>query len=1728
MNRPSPQEAIEDDIVLLAGSLHLQFVIYTVELCAVTPCVNSSVTRCVGDVSDAIVPLIQYTRGGVGVHFDPIGITDRFSDMSLASLRACCRDEGITVGKIDKTVHLRGRLRLHGGFSPLSLLAIDPVEIAPVIIDAPDSHETLQRSPSCCPWPLDDMQPSSPIASQAVVDGKIHDTPDTDPCQRVPASALCPPNVPEVYVQSSQCPDSSPGSSSSLHAPSHFGLLVHDLVAQCRVRLAVEIVNQVTAESNGLLDAIVYVLTEGLHAASLRNRPTVPRVSKTLEYDGGHLDHSLLIRAASHLELGLVFYMIDLETRQVSLEHVGDTMKGYVVFVGYKLQAQLVAVNASRLPSELAGSISQLGRRFKALGGTVPRNVNLCWLRGKLRALLFPISSLACTADPAPIVSSPSGATRSELIIVQWNLCSASAKKSSLAEIARQFRPHVIILGETHLSPKDAFSLSGYVVASRVDRLGAKGGGHMILVKNTLTHEPLVHVSHGSHSGLQMSSIGVMFDGHLVRIAGGYCAPITSAYCPPVDLVVAELEQYVQEVDIIAGDLNVHWNEFSDSLPDDARSMKFLELMEVCDWQLHEFPGPTRVAGGSVSSPDQLLTTPEYACSVDTSLVATPSDHMALVHTFGGIISSPQNRPKARWCMRNADWTAFAKCVDELLAPFSRDVLSMSASDHAWLIQQVLLRSGRKIVPRGPRGGGSSRKPPWSNADVTSAHRRLSHAHAQCVAHSDCDSAVTELRSARAQYSTALASSKRASWERLCEQLESKGSGAVRSPDRLMKKMEGKLAPEPAVAITDPSTGRYVHSDYHRAALLHRHFLSASTPTSEERRAARVAVTHLRKQLSTTACSYDWASFPLLVVREISDALQLGRLGHAPGHDDIPHEFLLHGGQRLSVHLALLCNQIVLSGSVPDTWTRAIWIPLRKPGKSASEVNGYRPVSLLPSLYKLLERLVLVRIQVELPPVSAEQFGYKAGMSAATAYAALVHHLHAGVTGKSASRLSKPSNRFGVLTLDIRGAFDRVRPQVLLSKLCSQGLSAPWARLIWHMLRQRRTCVRMNGVCSSWKKVEYGLPQGSVLAPFLFSKYIESHVSNLASLPDTHCMCFADDITIFVNGRSVEEVERKLQHAFHVAQEMDLALGLPFSIDKCMAHIFSPHPHESKRSLAINSSLASDEFVLVMDSDDIGLLLPSMKLAGRHHLLDTVSHPVDGLPGGLWHLVRANDLAHFTESTLRDLAREGPVSLCFCRTLGTSQVLHLLGGKLDNSLSVASEVSCLRKKCLPALQLVRRLSGATWGPSVHLLRRLCLAFVRSRLALHLPAVYFLASSSKRAQLDRIDHLMCRVILSAPHGSNSSALLLEAAILPVGQFASLQACRHLVTFTKHPHVPLLASALRVMPNAFAQLGEGWLAAARSLWTRVFGLVSPDVVDLRASRPYRGNISIDRVNLADSCRSAKNVRLQSFHAELALHDSDDTALLVSDGSFDVSSSRGGGAYLLRIGDQWCEEHSLGPMMFSSFDAELYGFFLGLRGIQRYSQQYGVLPCSRLLWCCDNLSCIHAVTRAMSTIMIYNNKIEKNKAIKIYIWHLLIFFLLFNLLPAALAQQRLQELHPSSVQQLHLQDLPSCHPAHQHLLHLGNSNLPHLPSVYQHTPRPLHRSAFHLHSRLNQCQPLLLLLLPLLPLLLPLFWLVDWQAMRSARKAVQVTWKAELQSASHDGGHDELEDELEEDVD
>jgi hypothetical protein len=233
---------------------------------------------------------------------------------------------------------------------------------------------------------------------------------------------------------------------------------------------------------------------------------------------------------------------------------------------------------------------------------------------------------------------------------------------------------------------------------------------------------------------------------------------------------------------------------------------------------------------------------------------------------------------------------------------------------------------------------------------------------------------------------------------------------------------------------------------------------------------------------------------------------------------DIPIK-MLKLSPNFAVGIAELFNHIIVKGEYPDKLKLATVIPIHKSG-SRSNIKNFRPISLLPVLDKIFEKLIYNRLTSFLYSnniITDRQFGFLNGSNTVLSIMDILSTLIPALRNKE----------FAVaIFADLSRAFDCVVPELLLRKLSSYGIRGVALSLFRSFLSDRYQRVLIDSVLSDPGKVKLGVPQGSTLGPILFLLYINE--LPLVLRDHVKCILYADDTTLVLRGSNDETASQIL------------------------------------------------------------------------------------------------------------------------------------------------------------------------------------------------------------------------------------------------------------------------------------------------------------------------------------------------------------------------------------------------------------------------------------------------------------------------------------------------------------------------------------------------------------------------------------------------------------------------
>ena len=223
----------------------------------------------------------------------------------------------------------------------------------------------------------------------------------------------------------------------------------------------------------------------------------------------------------------------------------------------------------------------------------------------------------------------------------------------------------------------------------------------------------------------------------------------------------------------------------------------------------------------------------------------------------------------------------------------------------------------------------------------------------------------------------------------------------------------------------------------------------------------------------------------------------------APGSDGIPNRIYAFLADVIASPLTAIFNRSLSDCTLPTDWKEGIVVPI--PKTNPPDANKVRMITLLPTPSKILERIVLDSVRAQLEPLFGNrQHAFRRNCSTTTALLQIVDKATEVYDCLDYSACA-------IMSFDLSKAFDKVDHHILLNKLKGHDLPTPFIRWIRGYLTDRSFRVKVQGTFSERRRIQVGVPQGSVLGPALFCVMVGDFACMNTNSSLTQ---YADDLTI--------------------------------------------------------------------------------------------------------------------------------------------------------------------------------------------------------------------------------------------------------------------------------------------------------------------------------------------------------------------------------------------------------------------------------------------------------------------------------------------------------------------------------------------------------------------------------------------------------------------------------------
>lgn len=735
-----------------------------------------------------------------------------------------------------------------------------------------------------------------------------------------------------------------------------------------------------------------------------------------------------------------------------------------------------------------------------------------CFLAQKT-ALAFILIQLAndVSTNPGPATANVTrhftldNFTRSRgLKVAHLNIRSLEGKLDSLKLLLADKPLDILTISETWLKPHDLdneISIPGYSCV-RNDRTNYEGGGTMAYVRDGIPYR------------LRTDLISATSESCVIEITRPKAKKliIWTIYRAPegsVNTFIDDLNRYIQNLEdntelILLGDYNIKWNPKDNAERSEKRKLSNLAYSHGLEQLINE---PTRVTESTATIIDMIFTNSKHRI-VDSGVIHLGlSDHFMIFCVFkAGIVNRSPPKTIEYRSFKSYNKTQFIQDLRQVDWSYVDNEENIDSSVTLW--NKLFLNIANMHAPvKRLRVKGT--KLPWMTTHLSEAMHERDFFHKKALRSNSTrywnlykkarNNVNAEVRKCKSEYYSRLINENKhnhsALWKTLNEVTSRKQSSSISCIE---------------------SDGVVLSDDQSIATTLNDYFASIGVSLAAKLRS--YVQSHIPPNANMDSDPPGRFHFSPISEEFVRNELKKLKTNKATGLDRTSARLLKDSSNYISKSLTSIFNRSLTSGTFPSLWKQGKVTALFKSGDRL-DCNNYRPITVLPTLSKILERAIHQQVYGYLEEhniLTSKQFGFRPRLSTTTA---LTH-----LSDTILQNLDK-GKMTGAVFLDLSKAFDTVDHSLLMDKLKSIGMDTQALSWFKSYLANRQISTSVGSTLSTPRHIPVGVPQGSILGPLLFILYVNS-------LPSCLKFCdvavYADDTVIYYSGSSAEEISEAL------------------------------------------------------------------------------------------------------------------------------------------------------------------------------------------------------------------------------------------------------------------------------------------------------------------------------------------------------------------------------------------------------------------------------------------------------------------------------------------------------------------------------------------------------------------------------------------------------------------------
>ena len=766
--------------------------------------------------------------------------------------------------------------------------------------------------------------------------------------------------------------------------------------------------------------------------------------------------------------------------------------------------------------------------------------------------------------------------------IIEWNARGVRFRFYELAAVIEDYDPDIIIIIESWIEDGESFSFGSWQ-SYLVGRRGRNGGGVLALVRkgievsNLKTSDP-----EGGGNVEWLSFETKLVDGTTMTLAGVY-VPDGDHHCPNFDWM-SDLQGPL----VVCGDFNAHHKALG-PMPNrkygNVAGNATVRLLQDEGLVLLSEGVPTHVKGGQLDLWMASRDMADLASPVTVSPHCYNSDHMVTAIEFQPAACA---FPTLRYCFNRANWNLFSALLSNRLNEIRVPVRAMPAEIERYneQITEAIKWAADRAIPK----VAAKDLPTYKPTKEMRALIRRRHQFERQYDRTQDPTFKVQADDAYQRFKRLVDVEEEKALFKKMEAMERARKTNLSQFFRLYNQVASGDGCSRGTAIRplQAADGSMVTSDAGRAELFRECYGKQLNPPVRTEADTEIGAHHARIE---AAVKDDPDSFAPIDTDQLDRRVYIGRAEFraavtrlklkAPGMDNISNLMLKRGGPTLWGHLRRLYNLSLACGYLPMVWKIAVIVPLPRAGKDLRSPGGYRPVSLLPTIAKLLELIMALRLR-ELFRRNRLIPDHQSGFQQ-----------HRSTTDQtfrvSQARAMTRCRRHVMIAvmLDFEGAFNAVWHNALRVKLRNcDAVPKPMVRWLSSFLSGRSFVVRVGSAFSEKTDIGSGVPQGSALSPILFAFFTgdilpDNNADETKAFPAT----YADDLTLFAMATYTGLAQVRAKTALDRVARWSRLWRLPLSPTKCQVLRFG-----GKKSDRVNLYVGNERLPVVPTSRYLGII----------------------------------------------------------------------------------------------------------------------------------------------------------------------------------------------------------------------------------------------------------------------------------------------------------------------------------------------------------------------------------------------------------------------------------------------------------------------------------------------------------------------------------------------------------